>query len=137
MGWTNAIGKKITVFILVLFIVLYMVFPGKIYSIDWIAAAIMISILTIAGIRMLSNSRGDVKERSFIYKLFWSALIIRIVAMFVLLLISYKTWSMFFVVGARDEMVYYRIASEAVDIWKDQSISNAYLHIYCYLYYQN
>lgn len=130
MGWTKGIEKKIITFILVLFVVLYMVFPGKVYSIDWISSAIMISILTIAGIRMLSNDRIDVKERSFIYKLFWSALIIRLAAMFILLLISYKTWNMFYVVGARDEMVYYRIASEAVDVWKEETISSAYLHIY-------
>jgi hypothetical protein len=37
---------------------------------------------------------------------------------------------MFFTVGARDEMVYYRVANEAVDIWKDQTIRDAYLHIY-------
>lgn len=130
MGWTSAIEKKIIIFILLLFIVLYMIFPGKIYSIDWIASAILIFILTISGIRILSSSSSQIKEKRFIYKLFWSAFIIRIVAMLILLIISYKTWDMFFTVGARDEMVYYRVANEAVDIWKSQTIKDAYLHIY-------
>jgi hypothetical protein len=37
---------------------------------------------------------------------------------------------MFYVVGARDEMVYYRVASEAVGVWKNLSIGDAYLHIF-------
>ena len=39
MGWTSAISKKIIVFVLGLFMVLYVVFPGKIYGIEWIFAA--------------------------------------------------------------------------------------------------
>ncbi len=130
MGWTSDIERKIIVFILLLFIVLYLVFPGKIYGIEWIASATFIIILTISGIRILSKSSNQINEKSFVYKLFWIAFIIRIVAMLILLIISYKTWNMFFTVGARDEMVYYRVANEAVDIWKDQTIRDAYLHIF-------
>lgn len=130
MGWTSAIERRIIIFIFLLFIVLYMVFQGKVYGIEWIASAILIFILTILSIRILSNSSSQIKEKSFIYKLFWIAFIIRIVAMLILLIISYKTWNMFYTVGARDEMVYYRVANEAVDVWKDQTIRDAYLHIY-------
>jgi hypothetical protein len=49
--------------------------------------------------------------------------------MFILLAVSYRTWNLFFVVGARDEMVYYRVAAEAADIWRYSSISDAYTHI--------
>ncbi len=128
MGWTSSIAQKIIIFIFVLFIVLYLVFPGKIYEIEWIAAAILILILIISGISLLSKNQ-EAKESSFIYKLFWSALIIRIIVMFILLAISYKTWNMFYMVGARDEMVYYRVASEAVTVWKDLSLGDAYRHI--------
>ena len=130
MNRTFTIEKKTSVFVVFLFIVLYMVFPGKIYGIEWIASAILIFILTISGITLLSKSWFKTNESLFIYKLFWGSFIIRVIAMLILLAISYKTWNMFFVVGARDEMVYYRVANEAVDIWKSQTIKDAYLHIY-------
>ena len=129
MGWTSSIAKRIIIFIFVLFVVLYLVFPGKIYDIEWIAAAVFILLLIISAIRFLSKSWPGIKEPPFIYKLFWSAFIIRLIVMFVLLAISYKTWNMFYTVGARDEMVYYRVASEAVTIWKNLSFGDAYLHI--------
>ena len=130
MNRTFTIEKKTSVFVVLLFIVLYMVFPGKIYGIEWIASAMLIFILTISGITLLSKSWFKTNESLFIYKLFWGSFIIRVIAMLILLAISYKTWNMFFVVGARDEMVYYRVANEAVDIWKNQTIKDAYLHIY-------
>jgi hypothetical protein len=36
---------------------------------------------------------------------------------------------MFYLVGARDEMVYYRVATEAVTIWRNLTIIDAYQHI--------
>ncbi len=128
MLWTTDISRKVIIFIFGLFMVLYLTFPGKLYGIEWIAAAIIIFILSIAGIRVLQGS-PDQSESAFLYKLFWSAFLIRLLTMFVLLLISYKTWDLFYTVGARDEMVYYRVATEGVEIWKEQSIKEAYYHI--------
>jgi len=130
MGWTSAIAKRIIVFVFGLFAVLYLVFPGKIYGIEWIAGAILIVIMTISGITVFSKSWLINNESHFVYKLFWGSFIIRVIAMLVLLMISYKTWNMFYTVGARDEMVYYRVATEAVDIWKETNVSDAYLHIF-------
>lgn len=130
MGWTASISKKILVFVFVLFIVMYMVFPGKIYGIEWVTVAILILIFTLSGVTVFSKNWSKSNETRFIYNLFWSAFIIRVIVMIVLLAVSYNTWSMFYVVGARDEMVYYRVASEAVDIWKNLSIGDAYLHIF-------
>lgn len=129
MGWNSSISRNAIIFVLVLFVALYMVFPGKLYGIEWIGTAMIIYFLTISGIGILLKN-PEIRESGFIYKLFWSAFIIRVIVMFILLIISYKTWNMFFTVGARDEMVYYRVASEAVTIWKDQSIRDAYLHIF-------
>jgi hypothetical protein len=130
MGWSSAIGKRIILFVFGLFAVLYLIFPGKIYGIEWIAAAIFIFVLTISGITNFSKSWLFNNESNFTYKLFWGSLIIRVIAMFILLAISYKTWNMFYTVGARDEMVYYRVAAEAVDIWRGTNISEAYSHIF-------
>lgn len=128
MGWTSDISRKVIVFIFGLFMVLYLVFPGRIYGIEWIASAIIIFILSITGIKTLQGT-PDISESRFIYKLFWSAFIIRMISMFILLLISYNTWGLFYTVGARDEMVYYRVATEGAEIWKDQTIKDAYFHI--------
>lgn len=49
--------------------------------------------------------------------------------MLILLLISYRTWNMFFYVGAMDEMKYFRIANEAAAIFKTSGVSLAYSHI--------
>lgn len=49
--------------------------------------------------------------------------------MLILLLISYSTWNMFYYVGAMDEMKYYRIASEAAEIFRISGVSLAYSHI--------
>jgi hypothetical protein len=130
MFWSSATAKKIIVFAFGLFAALYLVFPGKLYGIEWIAAALLIFIIIISGISFLLKKWLYIDDSSYTNKLFWSAFIIRLMAMFVLLLISYKTWNMFYTVGARDEMVYYRIASEAVDIWKVSTIKDAYLHIF-------
>jgi hypothetical protein len=130
MGWTSDIAKRIIVFVLGLFAVLYVVFPGKIYGIEWIASAIFIFILIISGITFFSRNWLNSNEARFIYKLFWTSFIIRVISMLILLAISYKTWNMFYTVGARDEMVYYRVAAEAVDIWRGTNISDAYSHIF-------
>ena len=130
MGWTRSIEKKIIVFVLGLFAVLYMVFPGKIYGIEWIVAAILIIFIIIFSIGHLSKSWLSLNESSYVTRLFWSAFIIRLFAMLILLIISYQTWNMFYTVGARDEMVYFRVASEGVNIWKEQTLKDAYLHIF-------
>ncbi len=130
MGWSAATSKRIIVFVFGLFGALYLVFPGKLYGIEWIAAALFIFISIISGINYFSKKWYYLNEPGYTTRLFWSAFIIRLVAMLILLLISYKTWNMFYTVGARDEMVYYRIASEAVDIWKESSVRDAYLHIF-------
>jgi hypothetical protein len=130
MYWSSATAKKIIVFALGLFASLYLVFPGRLYGVEWIAAALLIFIIIISSISFLLKKWLYIDDSSYTNKLFWSAFIIRLTAMFVLLLISYKTWNMFYTVGARDEMVYYRIANEAVDIWKESTIRDAYLHIF-------
>jgi hypothetical protein len=130
MGWTQGIAKRIIVFVFGLFATLYVVFQGRIYSIEWIAAAIFIVIIILSSISILSKNWLNISEPNFIYKLFWSSLIVRVSFMFILLLISYKTWDMFYIVGARDEQVYYRVANEAVDIWKGTNIRDAYFHIF-------
>jgi len=130
MGWSSSLAKRIIVFILGLFAALYVVFPGRIYGIEWIAAAILIVITIISSISILSKSWLNINETRFIYKLFWSSLLIRVIVMFVLLVISYNTWNMFYTVGARDEQVYYRVAAEAVDIWRGAKISDAYFYIF-------
>ena len=129
MGWTIATERKIFYFLLALFLLLYAFFPGRIYGIEWIAGALTILLLTISGIRVMTQKQISMNESLFSYRLFWSAFVIRVIIMFLLLIISYGTWNMFYTVGARDEMVYYRIASEAAVIWKDSNITSAYNHI--------
>ncbi len=129
MGWTSSISQRIIVFIFGLVGVLYLVFPGSIYGLEWIVTAILILLLIISGITVMSEKWGKLDDYAFISRLFWSALVIRVVVMFVLLAISYKTWNMFYMVGARDEMVYYRVAAEGVVIWKNISFTDAYQHI--------
>ena len=137
MGWSFAIERKIFIFLLVLFPALWVVFPGRLYGIEWIAGAMTILFLTISGIRILSQKQDVLTETAFINKLFWSAFVIRVLVMFLLLAISYSTWNMFYTVGARDEMVYYRIASEAAVIWRESTISDAYNHILLNFLYKN
>lgn len=129
MGWNTGITKRIFVFLLALFIVLFLGFPGKIYGFEWIATAGIILFLVFSGINIFSKRWSVIAEKRFINKLFWGSFSIRLIAMFVLLAISYKTWNMFYIVGARDEMVYFRVATEAVEILKESTLSDAYLHI--------
>jgi hypothetical protein len=130
MGWSSATAKRIIVFVFGLFAALYLVFPGKLYGIEWIAGAMLIFIVIISSISVLSRKWLNLNVPGYTNKLFWSAFIVRLAVMLVLLAISYKTWNMFYTVGARDEMVYYRIASEAVNVWKESTIRDAYLHIF-------
>jgi hypothetical protein len=129
MGWSTSITKQIFVFVIGLFLILNIVFPGKIYGAEWIFAAVLILVMVFSGINFFLSRWNDITETRFLYKLFWSALIIRIIVMLILLAVSFNTWNMFYVVGARDEMVYYRVASEACSIWMEQTIRDAYLHI--------
>lgn len=129
MGWTSSIARSIIVFTFILFLVLYIIFPGKIYGFEWLAAAVIIILLIMMGIKILLKNNFNIKDSRFTQKLLWSALIIRVIVMFVLLAISYNTWNMFYTVGARDEMVYYRVASESMKIWDENSMTEAYSHI--------
>lgn len=104
-------------------------FPGKIYEMVWIGGAILIILIILSGVSIMSIRSQNQKETNYIFRLFWTAFFLRIMAMLVLLAISYYTWDMFYLVGARDEMVYYRVASEAAQIWKTLTISDAYQHI--------
>ena len=130
MGWTTALGNRIIIFVLGLFTVLYIVFQGRVYGFDWIIAAISITLSATYGIRVFSRRWLNINESTFIYKLFWNSLLLRVLIMLILLIISYKTWNMFYTVGAKDEQVYYRIAAQAADIWKQTNISDAYSYIY-------
>ncbi|NJK98375.1 MAG: hypothetical protein HC905_28770 [Bacteroidales bacterium] len=49
--------------------------------------------------------------------------------MLVLLIISYATWDKFYHVGAKDEMKYFRIASEAATLIWQSSFKEGYIHI--------
>lgn len=107
----------------------YLSFPGKIYGIEWMASALVILMAVILGVNRLSIRWRNTSENKFITELFISALVIRLIAMVILLAISYRTWGMFYYVGAKDEMVYYRVASEASVIWRDLGLNYAYSHI--------
>lgn len=130
MGWTSAIANRIIVFVLGLIAVLYAIFPGKLYSIEWIFAALLIVVILISSIGHLSKSWLNINGSRYIRRLFWMSFIIRLIVMLILLAISYNVWNMFYIVGARDEQVYYRVASEATAIWHYNKISDAYLHIF-------
>lgn len=129
MGFTADIYRKIILFLIILFISFYVFFPGRVYSIEWMAGAFTILIIILSGIRSLSEKWNNLDEGKYTLKLFWSSFIIRMLAMLILLTISYKTWNMFYVVGARDEMVYFRVSVEAMEIFKDTSFREAYNHI--------
>ena len=128
-GWTNFLIKNAVLFILALYLMFYIVFFGRVYSIEWMGAAFIIFLLIVNGAKYFPDHWNNASDKAFLNKLFWGSLIIRVLAMLVLLVISYNTWNTFYTVGARDEMVYYRIASEAVNIWKEQTVIDAYLHI--------
>ena len=65
MGWTSGIAKKIIVFVLILFAALYIVFPGRIYGIEWIAAALLIICIIISSINFLSKKWLNISESKF------------------------------------------------------------------------
>jgi len=122
--------RNTVLFILALYLSIYTLFPGKVYGIEWMSAAFILFLLLVNGSKYFLNQWNNSSDKDFLNKLFWSSLVIRILAMFVLLAISYNTWNTFYTVGARDEMVYYRVATEAVTIWNEQTINDAYLHIF-------
>jgi hypothetical protein len=128
-GWSSALSKQIILFIIFVFIAIYISFPGKIYDIEWIATAVMILMMIITQVNRLTKMWKGIPEKEFVKRLFISSLIIRLLVMFILLVISYQTWNMFYYVGAKDEMVYYRVATEASVVWKDFGINEAYNHI--------
>lgn len=92
-------------------------------------ASFLLFIFIIYGNNYFPRLWQNTTDNDFRNKLFWSAFIIRIIAMFVLLAISYSAWDTFFYVGAKDEMVYYRIANEAERIWANLGLKEAYSHI--------
>lgn len=129
MGWRVSTSHQIVGFLIILLASLYIIFPGRLYSVDWFFAAGIILLLIIWFLNFFSHSWIIDRRKNFSIKLFWSALFIRLIGMSILLAISYKTWNLFYTVGARDEMVYFRVASEGVTIWKEFDFKEAYLHI--------
>lgn len=129
MGWNTNLSQKILVFITILFISLYLIFPSRLYSLEWIFAAIFILILIITLINTFTKKRMSISERRFLYYLFIFSLFTRLITMFVLLWISYSTWDMVYYVGAKDEMVYHRLANEGREIWETFSFNEAIDHI--------
>ncbi len=116
-------------FIFALYTALYAVFGFKVYGIEWMGAALLIFIFIVRGSNYFPRIWNNISDRKFSSKLFWSSFIIRLIAMFVLLAVSYKTWNKFYYVGAMDEMVYYRVANEAANIRIQDGLWQAYLHI--------
>ena len=80
-------------------------------------------------IQSFQSRWSNYSEKKIVSRLFWVSLSIRIAVMLILLVISYSTWNMFYYVGAMDEMKYYRIASEAAELFRTSGISPAYSHI--------
>lgn len=132
MGWTGSLTQKGVLFVITFFIAIYLVFPGKTYSPEWIFAAMAIIFSIIYSVRSLSQKWQGPTERQFIIKLFWISFFLRLVTMIVLWIIAKNTagWDMVFYVGARDPQKYYRVAVEANTILSNFNISDAYQHIY-------
>jgi hypothetical protein len=128
-GWTNYLTSNVVLFIFALYLALYAVFGFKLYGIEWMGAAFLIFIFIVRGSNYFPRIWSNISERSFSTKLFWGSFIIRLLAMFVLLAISYQTWNKFYYVGAMDEMVYFRVANEAVNVRIQDGLWQAYQHI--------
>jgi len=129
MGWSSSLSQKVILFITILFVALYLFFPSSLYSVEWILSAFLILVMVFNQLNILSSKWNRISEKVFIKWLFGSAFLLRLAFMLVLLWISYSTWDMFYLVGAKDEMVYYRIANEAREIWADFTLFSAFSHI--------
>jgi hypothetical protein len=129
MGWNFSYTSKSIGFVLILFLSSLVIFPGKMYGIEWLLAAFLICFFVFYNIQTFQKRWNKYSNKTFISRLFWVSFSIRISVMLILLLISYSTWNMFYYVGAMDEMKYFRIASEAAEIFKTAGISPAYAHI--------
>ena len=121
--------KNSIAFVLILLLSMSIIFPGKLYAIEWILVAFIIVFFVFFNIQNFQKRWSNYSDKSFILRLFWVSFAIRAIIMLILLAISYRTWNMFYYVGAMDEMKYYRIASEAVEIFKNSGYSEAYSHI--------
>ena len=129
MGWTYSYTSKSIGFVLIVFFSSQLIFHGRLYGIEWLLAAFLICFFVFYNIQAFQNRWRDYSEKKVISRIFWGSLSIRIAVMLILLVISYSTWNMFYYVGAMDEMKYYRIASEAAEIFRTSGISPAYSHI--------
>lgn len=128
-GWSNHLSRITIWFILILFLLLYLVFWNRTYEIAWMVAAIVIFSSVMNGINSAQKRWILLDISDFRIRLFWIAVFLRLLAMFTLLLISYNTWDSYYIVGSKDEMVYYRVGSEAATILRFNDISAAYNYI--------
>jgi len=129
MGWNQSFTIKSIGFVFIVLLALHFSFPGKLYGLEWLMAAFIIFTFVFLGIQSFNNRWENITEKSFITRLFWFSFGFRVAAMLLLLLISYSTWDMFYYVGAKDEMKYFRVASEASDVFSMFGLSEAYKHI--------
>lgn len=129
MGWGFSYTSKSIGFVLIVLLSSQLIFQGKLYGIEWLLAAFLICFFVFYNIQSFQNRWSNFSDNTFINRIFWVSFAIRVTVMLILLVISYSTWDMFFYVGAMDEMKYFRIASEAAEIFKASGFSDAYSHI--------
>jgi hypothetical protein len=128
-GWTKYLMNATVLFIIVLYLALYVMFGSRVYGVEWMSAALIIFLLISNGSNYFPRIWNNLTDKKFSLKLFWASFIIRSLAMFILLSISYHTWNKFYYVGAMDEMVYYRVGGEAAAIQAQEGIWQGYQHI--------
>jgi hypothetical protein len=129
MGWSYSYTSKSIGFVAILLLCSNLIFPGKLYAMEWLLAGFIICFFVFYNIQLFQNRWSNYSDQIFIGRIFWVSMAINISVMLILLAISYRTWNMFYYVGAIDEMKYYRIASEAAEIFKSSGYSEAYSHI--------
>lgn len=132
MGWTASLTQKCLLFVIGFFVLIYLAFPGNVYSIEWILAAAFIVVIIMLQINRFSQKERLYSDMVFINRIFWGSMAMRVMSMMILWIIAQNTegWDMFYYVGAKDPQKYYRVAWEASVLMKNFNISEAYQHIY-------
>jgi len=128
-GWGNSLTQKCIIFVIALFTVSFIVFPGKLYEPAWLIAAFLIFSFSLLAISEGSVLFRNSSEKGFRERIFLFSFCIRLIIMLILYIVSYQTLESIYYVGAKDEMRYFRIASEASSIFSLDGFKEGIEHI--------
>jgi hypothetical protein len=110
-------------------LIIFFIFPDKLFGPFWLVS----SILILGSIMLFINNNlyywTGLSEKGYKDRLMWGSLLIRILVMIILLVISYLSWDTIYYVGAKDEMKYFRIATESARLFDEHGLFKAYDHL--------